>query len=180
MIKNNLTYNIIVSIIGMFVGLIICVINPEQLLGFIFTILGVIIILFALPGLFKNDIYDKKERVETKTISIISIVIGAILIFYPQTIALIITGIFLIIMPIYRIISANEHYLTFKKELTRLIIGSVVLIFGIGSTIKIILYVVGGLIILLSLIYCIYNIVLLCKVNKKEKKEQEDNEVIDV
>lgn len=178
--KQSITYNIIVSIIGMFIGLIVCVIDPQTLLNFIFVVLGIIIILFALPGLIHHSSYDKNEKYQIMITSIISIIVGAILIFYPQTVALIIAGLFLIAIPIYRIVSSKNHYETFKKELVRLIIGTVVIVFGIGSTLKVILYIVGGLIILVSLIYMIYNIVLLIKLNKLEKKEQEDNEVIDV
>lgn len=178
--KNNITYNIVLSLISIFIGLITCIINPEQLLNFIFVIIGVVIIVNSVLGLYNARLCDIKERNELLVFNTISIIVGCILIFYPQTVALIIAGIVLIAIPVYRIITNKYHYLTFKKEISKLIIGSILITFGIATTMKIFFYVVGGLIILIGTVCLVRNIILLIKLNKKEKKQREDSEVIDV
>ena len=68
----------------------------------------------------------------------------------------------------------------FKKELVKLILGIVLILCGVGSVVQVMLYIIGGIVIALSIAYLIYNLVIILKIKSKEKKEREENEVIDV
>ncbi len=181
MIKQQILYNILISVLGVILGLLFCFTDPNRFIRIIFAGFGIFIIINALPGLFAlNYAISEKEKTTSIIISIIMIVVGMFLIIYPHTIAYIISGCFLIVLPLYRILTSKNHMETFKKELVKLIAGVLLIICGIGTITSIILYILGGTIIVLSVIYMIYNIVLYIQINKKNKKDKIDNDVIDV
>ena len=68
----------------------------------------------------------------------------------------------------------------FKKELVKIILGIVLILCGVGSVVKVMLYIIGGIVIALSLAYLAYTLIIYLKFRQKEKKEREENEVIDV
>jgi len=181
MIKQRAFQNILVSILTIVVGILLCFANSEDILRAVFITIGIIIIWGGITSLFSNKyIVDEKERNISFIISMITIVTGFLLIYLYNQVAQLIVGVFLIALPLVKIISFKEHNEVFKKELSKIIIGVIVLVCGIGSIMNIILKILGIVVILLSLIYMIYNIYLIIKVNKIEKQEQEDSEVIDV
>lgn len=181
MIKQRAFQNILVSILTIVVGILLCFANSEDILRVVFITIGIIIIWGGITSLFSNKyVVEEKERNISFIISMITIVTGFLLIYLYNQVAQLIVGVFLIALPLVKIISFKEHKEVFKKELSKIIIGVIVLVCGIGSIMNIILKILGIVVILLSIIYMIYNIYLIIKVNKIEKQEQEDSEVIDV
>ena len=113
-------------------------------------------------------------------IAITLIVAGAILLIFPNTVATIIAGTILLVAPLYNIFTSYNKKEIFKKELIKLILGVILILCGVGSIVKVFLYIIGGLAILLSLLYMIYNIIIYIKINKAYKKNKQENDVIDV
>ena len=179
--KRYFIYNIVLSILGLFIGLLFIIADPEQFLKFVFIAIGIYIILTMIPLIFSLHLLGQgKERTIIFIYCLIQIAVALLLIIYPHTIAYYIAGAFLIVLPIIRIIFDKNHFETFKKEIVRLILGTILIVGGIGVTVQIILYIIGGLIMLCSLLYIVYTIILWSKVNKQEKINREQNDVIDV
>ena len=174
-------YNIVLSLLGIVIGLLFCVADPEQFLKFIFIAVGIFIILNFIPLLLTSIVLEQgKEKTILLIYCFIEMTVGLLLIIYPNTIAYIIAGAFLIVLPIARIVFSKDHLEVFKKELIKLVLGVILIACGVSAAMQIVLYIIGGIIILASLSYMVYNIVLMIKINRIEKKEREDNEVIDV
>ena len=180
MYKQQIAYNIIVSILGIIVGILLCFADPNDLLRFIFVGIGIFIVISGISSLLMNKYSFENEKNTNMVIGIIQMILGFVMIFYPHSIANIIVGILLIALPIYKILSNNNKKETLKKETIKLIIGLVILICGIGSAINVILDILGINVIALCTIYIIYNIIILIKTNKVLKQEQEDDEIIDL
>lgn len=181
MIKQNIYNNIILSILGIILGIIICVIDPSKLLAVIFTCAGIFTVFCAIISLLElKQSKSEKEKNYVLISAIVMLAIGLLLIIYPNWIATIICGVFLLALPIYRIIINNNRLNALKKEATKLILGVILIFFGVGSVVKILLYIAGGIVILVSTLLLVYSIILLVKINKKDKKNKEDNDVIDV
>lgn len=179
--RNNYIYNIILSILSAVIGLLFIVVDPAEFLRLIFVFVGIFVIISALPSLFTLAVKEKsKEENILLVYTIIIVAVGILLITCPYTIAYVIGGIILLVIPLYRIATSIDKIQTLKKEIVKLVLGIILIVGGLGTTIRAILYVLGAVIIALSIAYLIYNAVLLFKLNKKEKKEQKDNEVIDV
>ena len=179
--KEVFIYNIILAILGLVIGLLFIIADPETFLRFVFIAIGVYIILTVIPLLLTLHLLaDSKEKTLLLVYCLVEITMGLLLIIYPHTVAYYIAGAFLIVFPILRIIFNKNHFDTFKKEIVRLVLGVILLVGGIGATVQVILYIIGGTIMLCSLLWIIYNIVLWGKVNKQEKIDHEQSDVIDV
>jgi hypothetical protein len=181
MVKQRAFQNILISILTIVVGILLCFANSQEILRVVFITMGIIIIWGGITSLFSNKyIVDEKERNISFVISMVTIIVGFLLMYLYNQVAQLIVGVFLVALPIVKIISFKDHKDVLKKELSKIIIGIIVLVCGIGSIMDIILKILGVVVIILSLIYMIYNIYLIIKVNKIERQEIEDSEVIDV
>lgn len=180
MIKQKYINNIFYSIIGFIFGILLCFANAERFIKTILICIGIFVILMAIPGLLVTQYMNEKEKNESVITSIITIIIGALLVFFPSQVIYFIVGALLIVFPIIRILSSSNKNESLKKELVKIVLGSVVLLCGFGVIFKIILIVIGVALIILSLLYFIYSIINLIKLNKNNKGNSKENDVIDV
>ncbi len=181
MIKQRLINNIFYSSIGIILGILFCFANAEEFLKVILICVGIFVILSAIPALLMvNQNMGEKEKNATILNSIITMIIGALLVFFPGQVVYFVVGALLIVFPIIRIVVAKDHQIAFKKEIVKLILGFVILLCGVGVVLKTFLVVIGVCLIVCSLAYLIYNIFLLMKINKTNKKDSNDSDVIDV
>ena len=181
MIKERAVQNMLVSFLSIIVGILLLAADSNEILRFVFVTIGIISIVSGISSILRNKyIMDEKERNTSLVISIITIAIGVLLIYQYNQIVHLIVGVFLIALPLYKIIVFKEHKEVFKRELSKIIIGVIVLICGFASIMNVILDILGIIVIILALIYMIYNIYIVIKNNKAEKLQQEENEVIDV
>lgn len=181
MIKQQFLSNIILSILVFLFGLVLCFADSEQLLNFILVSVGLFVILNGFLSLFSMKYsLNEKERTNNLIAAIIFFAVGFTLLVFRYIVAYIFVGCVLIAFPIYRIIISDNKIETLKKEFVKIIVGILVIICGLSYTLKSILVVSGIVVMGLSLIYIIYNTILLIKINNQEKKEQEENDIIDV
>ena len=179
--KQSFIINLITSLLGILLGVLLIFSDAEKLLQLVFGAIAIYLFFLAIPSLiFISKEENSKEKTKIITISITMIVIGTILLIYPTTIATIIAGTFLLIIPIYNIVTSKDKKFALKKELVKLILGLVLILCGVGSIVQVVLYIIGGLIVLVSLYYLIYNIVIYFRNIRKHKRFNEENEVIDV
>lgn len=179
--KSTFLTSLVLSIFGILLGTLFFFIDSEALLRIVFICIGIYVIIVSIPGFITfSSIHDKKERNITLITSIVIAAVGLVLIFYPHMVVNIIAGVLFIALPIYRIIISKNKKETFKKELFRLCLGVVLLLVGFSGVFQVMLYIIGGLLCLFSLLYLIYSLVLYIKFNKTQKKYEKENDVIDV
>ncbi len=179
--KHSFIINLITSLFGILLGLLLFFSNAEKLLQFVFAAIAIYLFFLAIPSLIlisKEE--NSKEKTKIMVIAITLIVIAAILLIYPTTIATIVAGAFLLVIPVYNIITCSDKKMAFKKEFIKLVLGLVLILCGIGTIVQVVLYIIGGLVILVSLYYLIYSLIIYIKNVRKHKKFNEENEVIDV
>ena len=181
MYKQDVISKIIYSVLAIIIGLLFCFTDPNEFLRFIFAGIGLIFILLSIPGFVSfYRIEDENDRKTTLLYSIILVVIGLSLMIYPGLIINIIAGALLIAYPIYKIVKSRDKKEAFKKQIINIALGVLLILCGIGSIVGVILYVVGGLFILLGLVGLVYYIILLIIIKRKEDKQRKESEVIDV
>lgn len=164
MIKKQLLAKIITStvtsiLLGLLLILLPILLPVSKLIYIIFVILGVITIINYIPSLvsgIKNisTIDGKGDLIG----SIFGIAIGAVMIFYQGTLMTVLAAIFLIALPLLRILLAHDHMAALRSEILRIILGIVLIAFlpalmgAMDLIVKIILTVIGVLMILAALI----------------------------
>lgn len=150
--KNSFISSMIIAAIGLVIGIIIAILGPE-LLDVAFIILGLFVVIDHLPMFISSLANIKnKQSLVVFILSAISIAAGFIMMFWHEGIFMVLVGIYLLALPIYRIIIAPDKKLQLSADLGSLILGLVLILVGPG---KIIFYA-GIVLIALSLLYALY------------------------
>lgn len=128
-------------------------------LWIMFLVLGILISISSLPGLItaiKN--IKQKHGVLNLVLSSVSMALGLMMIFAQQYIAWLV-AIYLLVFPIIRIVLAKDHFAQTCEEAFLLVLGIVVLVFGVGGATSIVFTVAAWIIIGLSAIYGILGLI---------------------
>lgn len=187
--KNLLVARIAVMVIGILVGVLLLVLGGALTPATIATIVkwgliiyGIFIIIGNIPGLVSGIANVNRAAGVFDLISaILGIALGIAMIFYHGTILVVIVAAYLIIFPLLRVLLANRKGEQLKRELVRLIMGVVLLVFvpnwnqAISNVLQILLFVLGGLVIILSLVFGVLEIIHIA--GAKEVKAPENGHI---
>ncbi len=171
--KNLLVARIAVMVIGILVGILLLVLagvlKPETVAKIIeigLIIYGIIIIIGNIPGLVSGIAnIHQPAGVFDLVASILGIGLGIAMIFYQGTLLVALVAIYLIIFPLIRVLLAQNKGEQFKRELVRIILGVVLLVFvpslvGAAFTVvHLLLLIAGWAIIALSALFGIIEII---------------------
>ncbi len=128
------------SIIALLIaGILMLVIPTNTIIKIIFIILGLVVI---LTNLQQTILGYKTKQFDIAIVGTIYIALGVVLMFYHGIILLVLLGIFLIGLPLYRIFIAADKKDQFYKEIFKIILGIILLVLSpeaiLGTLIKII------------------------------------------
>ena len=158
---------IIAGVIALF-GILLIAIPVDFLLHLLFFVIGTITLVIGCITFFS---LLSARRTKTGRIGLIitglMCFVGFLMLFWHQNFLLIIVGIIMIAQPILAIINAPDQLVRFKKELPKLIIGSVLVFLGPANVIDNLFDIAGVILILLSIVYIIWTYRLVKKVQSK-------------
>lgn len=171
--KNLLVARIVVMVIGILVGVLLLVLGSILKPSTVATIIhwgliiyGIIIVIGNIPGLISGIAnVNKAAGVFDLICSILGIALGAAMIFYQGSILVALVAVYLIVFPLVRVLLADQKAEQFKRELLRIVLGVVLLVFvpslvGAAFTLVHLLLVIGGwIVIALSTIFGVIEIV---------------------
>ena len=164
MIKKQLLTKIIVStvssiLLGLLLILLPILLPVSKLISIIFIVLGVITIINYIPSLIAGiRNVSTPDGVGDLISAILGIAIGIVMIFYQGIMLTVLAAIFLIALPLLRILLAHDHMAALRSEILRIILGIVLITFlpaligAMDLIVKIILIAIGSIIILAALI----------------------------
>ena len=180
----NYKLNIILYVILAIFGASFIFIPTESLINFVFSVIGIMIVLFNIvPAVTYIDaaIKNKQYIVPAITYSLM-VMFGLLFIFgWSYLIVNILFGISLIISPIIRIIQGKFKKEVLKKELPYIAVGILVFFIPFTKVIGIIIKVFGGLVILYSIYMIVMTFINHNKNNNNSKgnTKNSDNIIID-
>lgn len=171
--KNLLVARIAVMVIGILVGVLLLVLGSILKPSTVATIIhwgliiyGIIIIIGNIPGLISGIANIKKAAgVFDLVCSVLGIALGAAMIFYQGSILVALVAVYLIVFPLIRVLLADQKVEQLKRELIRIVLGVVLLVFvpslvGAAFTLVHLLLVIGGwVVIALSTLFGVIEIV---------------------
>ena len=171
--KNLLIARIAVMVIGILVGVLLLVLGgiltPETvgpILHWGLIIYGIIIIIGNVPGLISGIAnVHTAAGVFDLICSVLGIALGVAMIFYQGSVLVALVAIYLIVFPLIRVLMAGKKAEQLKRELLRIVVGVLLLVFvpnwteTISNVLQILFFVCGGAVILLSLAFGIIEIV---------------------
>ena len=187
--KNLLVARIAVMVIGILVGVLLLalgsILKPSTVATIIhwgLIIYGIIIIIGNIPGLISGIANIKKAAgVFDLVCSVLGIALGAAMIFYQGSILVALVAVYLIVFPLIRVLLADQKVEQLKRELIRIVLGVVLLVFvpslvGAAFTLVHLLLVIGGwVVIALSTLFGVIEIVRIA--TAKEIKAPENGHI---
>ena len=187
--KNLLVARIAVMVIGILVGVLLLVLGSILKPSTVATIIhwgliiyGIIIIIGNIPGLISGIANIKKAAgVFDLVCSVLGIALGAAMIFYQGSILVALVAVYLIVFPLIRVLMADQKVEQLKREVIRIVLGVVLLVFvpslvGAAFTLVHLLLVIGGwVVIALSTLFGVIEIVRIA--TAKEIKAPENGHI---
>ena len=113
--------------------------------------------------------------------AVLGIALGVAMIFYQGSILVALVAIYLIVFPLIRVLMANKKSEQLKRELLRIVLGVLLLVFvpnwteAISNVLQILFFICGGAVIVLSLAFGIIEIVRIA--TAKEIKAPENGHI---
>ncbi len=187
--KNLLVARIIVMVIGILVGVLLVVLGSVLTVDTVNTIInigliiyGIIIIIGNIPGLI-SGIANAKTPAGTFDLvcSVLGIALGIAMIFYQGALLVTLVAVYLIIFPLVRVLLAANKGEQFKRELLRIILGVVLLVFvpalvHAAFTVVHLLLVIGGwVIIALAALFGIIEIIRIATAKEIKTSSEADH-----
>lgn len=145
---------LIFALFGLLAGLLLIALPVETLLKIVFVIVGVVTVVCNLPGIILGLAHlDERGGTLTLALSVLSVILGVLMIFCHSSILMILVGIYFLILPLVNVLLARERGAQLKAELPKLILGVVLVVVGPARTAAILFDVAGWIIVVLTLIY---------------------------
>ena len=152
------------AVFGLLAGILLIALPADALLKFIFVIVGIVTVVYQLPGIVTGLAHlDTGAGKVSLILSLISAAIGFLMIFFHSTVLLLILGAYLIFVPIVQIVVAKERLLVIKSELPKIILGVVLLIVGPAKALGFLFDVAGWIILVLSALYVVISLIVTTK-----------------
>jgi hypothetical protein len=165
--KTLLTYRITVMVIGILLGVLLLVLGmllkPETVQTIIkwgIIIYGIFIVIGNIPGLISGIAnIGKPTGVFDLVCALLGIALGVAMICYQGSVLVAIVGIYLIILPLVRVLLAKQKGEQFKRELIRIILG-VVLLFFVPALLNVAFTVIHWLLVILGWIVIALSVII--------------------
>ena len=166
-------------IMGLFyaiVGIVFLTVPADDIIKFIYILLGVIVIIFNSLVLFDSIAWIKKDKryLIVLILAIIQIIIGIFLIVTSSKVLLIVTGSLLLVLPLLEIISSKNKKEQFKLEITKISLGIIFIILGATNLAGVVFTILGVISIIFGAIYLVCAILMSIL---HDEIENEDNRI---
>ncbi len=191
--KNLLVARIIVMVIGIVVGALLLSLagiltadTVSKIIAIGLVIYGIIIMIGNIPGLISGIAnIHKPAGVFDLICSILGIILGVVLVFYRGEVLVALVAAYLIVFPVIRVLLAANKGEQLKRELLRIVLGVVLLVFVpslVGATftlIRLLFLIAGWAIIALSAIFGIIEIIRIATAKEVKANSEEGRMYVD-
>ena len=166
--KSSLVSTVVIGTIGILVGIMFAFL-ANVALTVICIICGILTLLSGIPqlvGAVSGLMKKEKMAIVDLVMSIVTVIVGLMLIFSRNEIIMIVVGAYLIVFPVIRILIAKEKMAQLKSELLAIVLGVALVLIGPGAAIDIIFKIAGAVVIVFSVIYIVFGILAYLKANR--------------
>lgn len=168
--KTSLVTILVIGALDILLGALLLAIDPAFLLKVLFVVMGIVTVFSAIPGLLVGIASFKGNAGKISLIvSLISILIGILMIFWHSSILMVVLGIYLLIFPLVEILASRDKAVRLKSELPKMIVGLVLILVGPAKALDVMLDIAGVGVIVFSILYIVLS--LLTGVRSQAKKE---------
>lgn len=154
--KTTLAGVLVFGLFGLLAGILLIALSADFLLNVVFVVMGIVTVLYNIPGLVLGLVGIRTRfGVLSLLLSLVSVAIGLLMIFWHTGILMIVLGVYMVVLPLIQILLAKEKLIKLKVELPKLIVGVVLLLLGPAKAIGTALDLAGWLVLILTAVYVI-------------------------
>lgn len=158
--QSFLTGVIVFALIGVLLGVLLILLPISFLLNIVFVVMGVVTILYSIPGIAAGLAHiDTRAGRASLTLSLLSLVVGVLLIFWHNNLLMVILGVYFILFPLMEILLSKNKTAQLKSELPKMILGVVLLLVGPAKTLGVLFDIAGWVVIALTVIYSLVTLI---------------------
>ena len=155
-IKSAVTGLVISTFLGVLFGLFLLLVNVNFLLNIIFVVLGILTVINNLPTLIVSiAAFRTSEGKLMLVLSLVATVLGILMIFFHNSLFMILMGAYFVLVPLVRLIFSKERSELLREEAPKLIIGVVMILLGPAYTVSVLFRIAGWGVIGLTVVYLI-------------------------
>ena len=186
--KKSVLAEIIISLVfGLIFGglvLFLSTLGADTIIKWVLIVTGIIIVITNIAPLIRgivNLAHKEKGGLFDVIVSAIAMVLGIVMIVYQNaivsTIITVLLAIYLIVLPIIRIVIAPSKKEQLSKEWIRILIGAILIVFlpailgAADASINLLLMIVGIVIIVLTVLSFVLSLIAYIKATKKADEE---------
>lgn len=137
------------GVISIVVGILFCAIPTDKLIKITFYVIGALVIVNGSISLYHS--VKAKDKLAI-LFDIVDIAFGICLIFFHQTFMLIIIAVYLIALPIVRIILNPMHLAQFYHELPRFLLALVLILLTPEGVLNVLFVIIGVVLIVIGIV----------------------------
>ncbi len=145
---------LLTTLLGILVGVLLLCLDPSLLLKIVFVILGVVTVLYQIPGITVGLMsLATKEGKILLFFSALSAIFGFLMVFWHAAFLMFFLGIYLLLFPLLQVLFSADKKERLRTELPKMILGVIMLLLGPAGTLGVLFKIAGWSIILLCLVY---------------------------
>lgn len=167
--NRNLIEGLVYGLLGLIIGILFIVIKWDTLLTILSIVFGVLVIIFSLLPFIescKNLKYKTQVAISQFISSLMRVIFGLLLIFCQGALTIVI-GILMLLFSLIDICLAKEKWLNeLRNQLPAIVLAILLLFFGFGPLLNILLMVFGWIFIICSIIIFVLTLLKYFKVIK--------------
>ena len=167
-VKFAVTGIMFAALLGIVLGLLLLLTPVSFLLNVIFVVLGVLTVFNNLPTMIFSLFELKTTSGKVMFfLSLIATVLGVMMIFFHNSIYMILLGIYFVLIPFLRLIFSKDRAELVREELPKLILGVVMILLGPAYTVSILFDIAGWSVLGLTVVYVISSLLALRRAQRK-------------
>ena len=145
---------LVLALFGVGAGVLLIALPADLLLRVAFVIVGVLTVLTQIPGILSGLLHLSERGGKLLLLSsLISTVLGFLMIFYHSALLSVLLGLDLIVLPLLVVLTDTDKSARLQKELPRMILGVVLVLIGPAAALDLLFDVAGWVILVLTLVY---------------------------
>ena len=155
------------GLLGLLAGILLIALDTAFLIKIVFVVMGVVTVLYNVPALLIGFMTLKtRAGVISFVLSLISTVIGVLMIFWHESVLMLVLGAYMLIFPLVQILCAKDKLTQLKTQLPKLIVGVVLLLIGPAKALNVVFDLAGWIVLILTAIYIVTVLVGQSRVSK--------------
>jgi hypothetical protein len=154
--QNPMTGAIVFAVLGILAGVLLIAMPIELLINIVFVVMGIITVAYSLPTMLASlALLSSTAGKVTFVLSAVSVAVGAVMIFWHNSVLLILLGIYMILLPLINVLLSSDRSAAIKAELPKLILGVVMVVLGPAGVLGILFDIAGVCLIVWSVVYAV-------------------------